>query len=56
VPDNADQVLGTELRIFPRVAKDCAETYLIHTPARERKGSPQYFEDLAVGTASKQAH
>jgi len=34
----------------------CAETYLIHTPARERKGPPQYFEDLAVGTASKQAH
>jgi hypothetical protein len=34
-----NQVLGTELRIFPRVAKDCAETYRIHNPSRKRKGA-----------------
>jgi hypothetical protein len=27
MPDSADQIQGTELRSFPRVAKDSAETY-----------------------------
>ncbi len=38
MPDNADQVLGTELRNIPRVAKDCAETYRLTILLGNAKG------------------